>query len=152
MWDLPSLLLKILPKNDNPPLYDNDMTSTSSLSTVSTIALTTESASSTPCEGPAKVAAASIHATLVAHSRQRLFVNPLDWTAQHLLLLRVTVRQLRSWPAEFSHRLRCPRCSAVGRYNATLVRFMNKHSASRAGFMAILISMASGPMLDPASK
>jgi hypothetical protein len=95
---------------------------------------------------------ASIHAILVAHSRQRLFINPLDWTAQHLSLLRVSVRQLPSWPAEFSHRLRCQRCRAVGRYNATLVRFMNKCSSSRAGFLAILISMASGPMLDPGSK
>jgi hypothetical protein len=128
------------------------MTSTSSLSAVRTYAPTPESRTFALCEGPAKVAAASFHDTFVAHSRQRLFVSPLDWTAQYLWLLSVTVRQLRSWPAEFSDRLRCPRCSAVGRYDAMLVRYMNKHSASRAGSMASLISMASGPMLDPESK
>ncbi len=84
---------------------------------------TLESKFSAQRREPAKALFTLVHAILVVHPQERLFIVPLDWTAQHMSLLCVSVQWLRSWSSKVSHRLRYYLCSAVGKNNVMLVSF-----------------------------
>ncbi len=148
----PSARYELFETTTTSLLHDNVMSAKALPPMLDSNASPRQSGSSSSNGGHSKGDVCSIHVALVARPRVRLFIQPLLWTPQHLSLLRVSVRRLVSWPAEFDHRSQCSLCSSVDGYDAGLVRLMRKSPASRAGLMAVLIHMASHPMINPDDK
>ncbi len=97
----------------------------------------------------------SLRATILAHPKVRLYIDPLLWTPRHLELLQVSVRDgvppVLAGPA---HRARCADCAAAGQYNEYAEAFSQKGPATGTTdrIIALFVQLAVDSLLRDSSQ